>query len=53
VPSVTALYCGLQIFERSVKCRTDKSSSELKEESEPTVFTEEDFKKFEEEYFVS
>jgi len=51
VPSVTTLYCGLQIFERSVKCRTDKSSSELKEES--TVFTEEDFKKFEEEYFVN
>jgi hypothetical protein len=41
----------LQIFERSVKCRTDKSSSEPKEES--TVFTEEDFKKFEEEYFVN
>ena len=51
MPSVTTLYCGLQIFERSVKCRTDKSSSELKEES--TVFTEEDFKKFEEEYFVN
>lgn len=40
-----------KIFERSVKCRTEKSSSELKEES--TVFTEEDFNKFEEEYFVN
>jgi hypothetical protein len=51
VSSVTVLYCGLQIFERSVKSRTDKSSSEPKEES--TVFTEEDFKKFEEEYFAN
>ena len=32
-----------KIFERSVKCRTYKQSSELKEES--TVFTEEDFNK--------
>lgn len=51
MPSITSLYCGFQIFERSVKCRTEKSSSELKEES--TVFTEDDFKKFEEEYFVN
>ncbi|KDR12666.1 hypothetical protein L798_13325 [Zootermopsis nevadensis] len=40
-----------KIFERSVKSRTEKPSSESKEES--TMFTEEDFKKFEEEYFVN
>jgi hypothetical protein len=48
---IYALYLCLQIFERSVKSRTEKPSSEPKEES--TVFTEEDFKKFEEEYFVN
>lgn len=40
-----------KIFERAVKSRKENPTSEPKEES--TVFTEEDFKKFEEEYFVN
>jgi hypothetical protein len=48
---VNALFFYFQIFERSVKSRTEKPSTEPKEES--TVFSEEDFKKFEEEYFVN
>jgi hypothetical protein len=48
---INVLFLCLQIFERSVKRRTEKPASEPEEES--TVFTEEDFKKFEEEYFVN
>lgn len=40
-----------KIFERAVKSRKENPPSEPKEES--TAFTEEDFKKFEEEYFVN
>jgi hypothetical protein len=48
---IKVLFLCFQIFERTVRRRKEKPSSEPKEDS--TVFTEEDFKKFEEEYFVN